>query len=276
MIKLIACDIDGTLLNSAHQLSPRNADVLRAAMEQGIKVVLATGRARTTTTVAIIEQLGLTTPGIYVQGTLVQDATGKIIHSITLPADAVRQMISLFAAEEITVLAYVGDHMYCREHNHFTDYVVEKLDEARPEAIGDLMSLADQINKMVVWVWGRQMVELRMRIQSKYGDRVKLLEALPQSLLADDAPAALEFLPQHANKGTALERVATDYGIQLSEIIALGDGENDIELVQSAGIGIAMANAHPKTKAIADHITLSNDEDGVAVALEKFVLNQRT
>lgn len=269
-IRLIAIDVDGTLLNSDHRLTARTKQVVQRASDAGVPVILATGRARLETTVDVIEELALTTPGIFVQGTVIHQADGSVYHRETFATDTMQHLIPIFEARNIATLAYRLTEILVKERNALTDYVMN-IGEPTPRAIGSLMSIADQVNKMVLWDSAAKIAELRQELQRDYAGKVRLVQALPPHLTQGDMPISLELLPPHASKGTALEWLAADMGIALEDVLAIGDGENDVELLQTAGIGVAMQNAAPATQAVADYITADNDSDGVADAIERFV-----
>jgi len=263
-IRLIATDVDGTLLNSHHQLTPRTEAALKAASAQGIPVILATGRARTARAVELIEQLGLQTPGIFLQGGAVHNADGSVRFQTLLADEIAEKIISIAQRERISLLAYCGYRIITARRNAHTDIVL-RYGEPAPEEVGDLRNLLGNtpINKLVVFDEVARISAVRALFGAQLNGAVALVQTLPMSM---------ELLPNGISKGVALRHLAQDYGIDMADVLALGDAENDIEMLQAVGVGVAMANAMQATKDVADHLTTSNDEDGVALAVERFVL----
>jgi Cof subfamily protein (haloacid dehalogenase superfamily) len=278
--KLIAADMDGTLFTSQHTLSPRTEAALRAATDSGIPIVIATGRARSALAVETIEHLGLQTPGIFLQGTAVHNADGSLLHSNPLDAELAATLISLSEAEGYYMILYSGTRLITIPTNpyiHHVGQVVHEGDLEIVKTLRDVLAGNLHIHKIALWDRADRLPAIRGGIAEQFGAKVRLVEALPASLLAGGGavPAALEMLPPAISKGTALAQLLReDFHLSPEEVIAFGDGENDLELLQVAGFGVAMGNANPVLKAAADHITASNDEDGLALAIEKFVLGQ--
>lgn len=264
-IKLIVTDLDGTLFNSQHQLTERTEKALKAAIEKGVKVVLATGKTRLSG-LKVIERLNLDTPGIYLQGLAVYNADGTIRWQQTLDPKVARLAINTGEDRDFIMAAYSGTRVLVRSRNHETDELM-KYHEGAPEAVGPLQNVLDMlpINKVLAikLAQPRQITALRWQLSMQINGTGRLVQAL------DDM---LEILPPGASKGVALKLLLKDINIPTEQVLAIGDGENDIEMVQLAGIGVAVGNAHQKLKGVANHVVASNDEDGVGEAIERFVL----
>lgn len=267
MYKLIALDMDGTLLNSQKLISPRTKQAIEQARQQGIKVVLASGRPIDGMRDKL-EELKLTTNDDYVlyyNGSMVANVgTGEIIH---------QQIIDGKAAKRIALLAQqwgLNTHAFSQIYGLITPKISQYTElEANINGLNvtemDFQQLADDhpiIKAMIV------------------GEPAKLSQAIEQLpiqwrqefTVVQSAPFFLEFLNTASNKGIGVQAIAEHLGIQANEVICMGDAENDHHMLHYAGLGIAMENAMEETKRIADHITLSNDQDGVAVAIERFAL----
>lgn len=275
-IKLIACDVDGTLLNSRHEIAPRTAQALRQAIDGGVPLVLATGRARTHLAVQIIEQLQLDTPGIFLQGAVTHNADGSILHEHGFDTATLQDFIALSREADLSYLAYSGvDRLTPAMDQRLRDS--ERFRESPPVEIGSAENLLAgvTVSKIVIWEYPARMAEARAAVEAALGARVRVVATLPEHLQDSELPMPMELLLPFVSKGSALEELLMhDFeGILPENVLALGDAENDIELLQTAGVGVAMQNAMPKTKAVADYITTSCDADGVAVAVERYVLN---
>jgi len=264
-IKLIVTDVDGTLLNSKHKMTERTEKALKAAMAQGVKVVLATGKTRSSVN-DIIKTLDLKTPGIYVQGLVISHPDGSEQHLGTLDAGLMRRVLTLIEDRGYQAMAYSGKRILVRSHTVESTVLTEEYDEPKPEAVGPLVNIVDDVpvNKLIFC--GREakhITALRWQLTHLIDGEARITQALPE---------AIELLPFGASKGTALKLLLKELGLEPEEMLAIGDGENDIEMIQLAGIGVAVGNANPKLKAVADATVASNDADGVAEAVEKFVL----
>ncbi len=262
MIELIAVDLDGTLMTSQHDVSPRTAEALRRAMALGIKVVIATGKTRVSAE-PTIQQLALETPGVFLQGLVIYNADGSLHSEITLDEAIVDVMCSLAEAENHTLVAYCGRRILTAETNAYTDRLLP-FHEPTPEAIGSLRHIFGQvpINKLLFIDEPGRLRPLRARLEVELHGTASVVSALPDML---------EALPLGASKGAGVKRLLDALDIDPAHMIAFGDAENDVEMLQMAGIGVAMGNASPEARRAAAYITGSNNEDGIADALEKFV-----
>ncbi len=261
MIKLIAIDLDGTLLNSQKEMTAFTEATIKRAIAQGVQVVLATGKTRASAT-DIIERLSLTTPGIYVQGLSIHNSDGSIRYQRTLEPLVAQSVITYAEHQQHTLLVYSGARIFARELNHHTHILVE-YHETTPEAFGSLNDFAAPINKMLFIDEPATIEAIHAHLKTTVNGTASLVKSMP---------FIVEVLPLGASKGKGLQLVANDLNISPKHILAIGDAENDIEMLQFAEIGVAVGNAMPRVKAIADHVVGTHDEDGVAEAIERFVL----
>ncbi|NAW69340.1 sugar-phosphatase [Vibrio sp. V27_P1S3P104] len=267
MYKLIALDMDGTLLNSQKQISSRTKQAIAKAREQGIYVVLASGRPLAGMR-SKLEELDLTSQDDYVlhyNGSIVQNVgTGDIIYQQIIDGRSAKMVARL--AQELGV----NTHAFSQTHGLITPKTsqyteVEATINHLPITEMDFEQLSDD----------HPIIKAMMVAEPPV--LTAAIRQLPSSLHQDytivqSAAFFLEFLNPKSNKGIGVKAIADHLGIDAKEVICMGDAENDHHMLQYAGLGIAMANAMEETKRIADHITLSNDEDGVAVAIEQFAL----
>ncbi len=265
-IRAVVIDIDGTLLNGEHVVSPRVEAALKAAMKQGVKIVLATGKTRTAG-LPYIEQFGLTTPGIYVQGLVVYNADGAITHQLTLDPTLARQVITFIEERGFRVAAYAEGRIISPRRYESLEAELTTRHEVAPEVVGPLQNLLDtvKLNKLIVWGEARAITGLRWLLDHQIGSAGRLIQP--------GIRETLEILPPGGSKGWALKQILKDLKIDPANVLAIGDGENDIEMIKLAGIGVAMGQAIQQVKDAADYVAASNVDDGVAEALEKFVLD---
>lgn len=261
-IQAIAVDMDGTLLNSQHQLSPRNEEALRRAWAQGVQIIFATGKTRLSA-VPIIHKLGLTTPGVYVQGLVIANADGTVRYERLLEHSLALEVAELATAVGCSMVAYAGHRLLTNVRNAETDVFI-KYHEPTPEPFGTwARALETPVNKFIMVSTKARIDALRPQLEAAVHGRATIVQALD---------FMLEILPHGASKGDGVCRLLADLDIPANQLLAVGDGENDVEMLQLAGVGVAMGNAMPSAKQAAPHITGTNDEDGVAQAIERWVL----
>lgn len=269
-IQLIAVDLDGTLLNESNEMTERVEKALKAAMEKGVKVVIATGKTYTSA-IGLIDRLGLQTSGIFAQGLSIHKADGTVSYQKTLAPDVARQVITFAEDRGFALIAYSGGTkiLVRGEHPRAAD-LAKRYGEPAPEVVGPLQNILDNtpINKLIAVKTGepKRVKALRWQLDRQLDGKARLVQAM--------IPDMLEILPPHSSKGSALKSLLKEMGITAEKVLAIGDGENDIEMIELAGIGVAMGNADEKLKAVADHVVASNEADGVAEAVERFVIGE--
>lgn len=264
-IKLIATDLDGTLLNDEHVISPRNLHALKQAMARGVQVILATGKSYASA-VEQIAQLGLTTPGVYTQGLVLCNHDGTIRHQRTLQPEIARSILEWTDGKGYSVTAYSGTRIMTEVLSPWMD-ILTAHHEPAPEVVGPLLAMVGTVplNKILVMGEAERIRVVRQALGAQLNGAATLVQAMDNQV---------EILPKGESKGGGLKRLLDDLNIDPAQVIAFGDGENDVEMLQLAGIGIAMANGMQAAKDAADYVTLSNNEDGLAVGVEKYVLGK--
>jgi len=267
-IRLLAMDLDDTLLHSDLSISLRTRNVLRKAQTQGIIVALASSRDP-----VFLDKfsvlLGLSKwPGYVIanNGTLVQESmTGTIIFEAKIPIETALMIFDIADAEGFTVQIYDDDIMYVSHKDKFTD-INQKTSGIRHVVVENFRSMtAAGCHKMLIPGKPEKVASLA-RILDSYADRVTI-QALK--------PHQLEVLPLGVDKGSALAKVAERCSISREEVLAIGDSMNDESMLRWAGCSVAMKNADSKLKEIAVFVTdKSNDEDGVAEVIERYILHE--
>jgi Cof subfamily protein (haloacid dehalogenase superfamily) len=228
-------------------------------------VVLATGKTRTSVE-SIIKTLGLDTPGVFVQGMMICNADGTVRKQTTIEAGVARRVINYAESNGFEVIAYSGNRLLAK-HSEEPFSAIAKYGEPVPQAVGPLVNNLDgtQINKLVVLGGNvRKLKALRWQLNQQIGMQVSFTTAAVLT--------SLEVLPKNGGKANGVRTLIKDLGVAPENIMAIGDGENDIEMLKLAGLGVAMGNAAAEVKAAADEVVSSNNADGVAEAIEKFVL----
>lgn len=263
MYKLIALDMDGTLLNSQGQVLESTIDSLKKCQEQGVLVTLSTGRPIQGIE-SFIDLLGLTTPLITYNGAMIVDPlTRDISFAQNLDTEDARNIMTMGLELDATMTIWSNNCLYA---NKVTEQV-ESYRQITGVPLNKLTSIDALLVQGVTKILWLQDVEKMPKyfqfLEGKVSDNVNYCTS---------RPTFLEFFHKKVSKAISLNEVAKSYGIKQSQVIAFGDGENDLEMIHYAGLGIAMANGVDSIKKDANYITASNNEDGIQKALEKFVL----
>lgn len=268
MYKLIALDMDGTLLTTEKKISENTKKALKEAEAKGVKVVLASGRPLSGIT-RYLEELDLFKGDDYVLsfngGIVINSKTEEVITSSLLKGSDLKVIYNISKELDINIHAFsVKEGLITPKMSQYTQH---ECDINGIEAtIKDFNEVEDEEDIVKV-----MMIDPQEKLD-------KAIEKLPKDLydkysVFKSAPFFLEFTNKEVDKGKGLKKLGDYLGIKKEEIIACGDAGNDLSMVKYAGLGVAMANATDDVKKAADYITLSNDEDGIAHVVNKFILN---
>lgn len=262
-IRLVAIDQDGTLLNSDGQLSEQNSRAVRRAMAQGVMVIIATGKSPASAR-GTLAGLGLEAPGVFTQGLIVFGADGSVLVEEGLARETAVSVIHFAETHRLPILAYCNERMLAAQKDRYSDLLYHHYHEPQPEIVGSLLPWVDKItmNKLLVSDEVNT-AATRAALEQLVGDQAIVLQAVKEYL---------EILPPNTSKGKGLRHLLAHLNIDPAEVLAIGDGENDLEMLQMVGVGVAMGNAGTAVRAVANHIVATNDQHGVAEAIEKFVL----
>lgn len=263
MIKMIATDIDGTILPYHGEFSQKTKDCVKKLNESGIKVILVTGRMHSSAT-PLAAQLGLNLPIISYQGGLIKDMDGKTLFQTELNSDIAKEIIQWGRKNNVHLNLYIDDKLYVEQDDEiikyyiqgkFVDYTVCSFDDLEIKNVNKLLAIdIHDANRVTSWV---------DILKSKY----------PDLYIVKSTPYFCEIGSADAKKSIGVEFLCKMWGIDKSEVLAIGDQNNDIDLIQSGGVGIAMENGTPELKQVANYITDSVENDGFVKAVEKFVFS---
>jgi Cof subfamily protein (haloacid dehalogenase superfamily) len=262
-IKLIALDLDDTLLDSKLAVSPRACEAIRKAVARGVTVTIATGRMYASA-LPYARQLGLDVPLITYNGALIKSSlSGETLLDRPIDGELAQQILELCRDRGWYIQSYVNDKLYVAEVNHYAKRYAE-LARVPVTALGDsFYTVKERPSKMLIMDSAETIAQIFTMVKAAFGDQLSI---------AISKPTFMEITDPVANKGHALAFLADKLGIKQDEIMALGDSGNDLDMIKYAGWGVAMGNANAAVKAAARLETLSNDADGVAEAIEKYVL----
>lgn len=268
MYKLVAVDMDGTLLSGDKTISDANLDAIKRAKEKGVKVVLATGRP-VKGIQRYLKQLNLVDEGDYAvafNGAVVQRTNNdEVIAETLMTIDDIHYLYDLSKKLKVNIHALTPHACITPKISKYSE--VESSINKIPLDVVDF----DNIDTSTT------IVKIMFIDEPEILDRV--ISELPKELhkkytIVRSCPYFLEFLNKSANKGIGVEILAKTLGIKSEEVICIGDAGNDIHMIEYAGLGVAMGNAFPEVKKIADYVTQTNEDDGVAHVINKFVLSR--
>lgn len=264
--RLIVADIDGTLVTRAREITPGVLGAVRAAQSRGVRVCLATGRIWPSAR-PYFEHLGADPPAILYNGGLVYDfRTDTVLRRTHLAYEHARAVLEILRGiPEVQPHLYVNDRIYTGRINELTDRYRRK-DGVVVEEVGDLVAFLPRDPMKILIVGAREDLE---RVEA----RIRTVPMTINTVFSEET--YLEILPAGSSKGVALEFVAAHLGIPPEAVIAVGDNLNDLEMLQRAGVGVAMGNAPEALRRAADVVTGTNDEEGLRDVIERFVLQDR-
>ncbi len=272
MYRLIALDVDGTLVDSEDRITPAVREAVRAAVDRGVCVTLATGR-RFIAARHVASDLAIEAPLILHGGAVIQDsATGEVLYQDPHDRAVVRQIVATMAAHGRPAIVYesprYGGRLFLGRgfpRNRWIEAYEDlrgpfgRIDETDLDTVRDPLSVTTLDDPGLLEPLAR---EIRSSIPAN---------ALHTRWHTWDCDA-IEVFRAGCSKATAVSHFAAGLGIEMSQVVAIGDGLNDVELLTAAGLGVAMGNAVPEARAAADVEVAGNDRDGVAEAIWRYVL----
>ncbi|ENQ3079668.1 TPA: HAD family phosphatase [Bacillus pseudomycoides] len=265
--KMIVLDLDDTLLRDDHTISPRTKEALMNAQERGVKVVLASGRP-TFAMWPIAKELKLEEYGSFILSfngaKIINCKTKEELFSSTLSPEIVHNLYKTSQNEGVWIHTYIGDEIVTEENNEYTE--VEAYITGMPviEVNNFVSAVKEPVVKVLMMKAPERLAEVEKKLQQEFEGQLSVMRS---------KPFFLEFTEYGVTKGTSLHQLIQKLGITREEVIAMGDSYNDQAMIEFAGLGVAMGNAPDDIKAIANHVTDTNMNDGVAKVVEQFVLN---
>ena len=267
--KMIVLDLDGTLTNREKKITPRTKETLMEAQKRGKIVVLASGRP-VQGILHLAEELKMKQYGGYILafngGMIINCRTEETVSPVLLPQNMNHTIVKLAEEHGVNILTYEGDTIITRKKD---DQYVELEAGINQMTVREMGDMADYVTGITVPKF----------LMVDDGDYLATVEPLVKAALGRDfsvyrsEPFFLEILPKGIDKAQRLEVLLQILGIPREEMIACGDGYNDLTMIKYAGLGVAMENGVLPVRKAADYITASNNEDGVALVVEKFLLS---
>ena len=276
-IKLVALDLDGTLFDNSSRISKRNLTAIRSITDKGIHVVISTGRPFEGIPFDQIKGTGINY-AITANGSGIYEiSTGKCLYENAMDEELVTPILNFLLTRDIHMDAFIGGKGYtpiqCVE-------TAQKL--TVPSSIKNyVITTRTRLDNILQFIHENQLKVQKMTLNfypaadGTLIDREtvrKFLVSNPSITTVCGGYNNLEFTRADANKGVGLRKLAEILGVNPDATMAIGDTENDLAIIEAAGIGVAMGNATDAVKARADYVTTTNTKDGVAAAIEHFIL----
>jgi len=264
-IECILSDIDGTLIGSDHgAIKSGTVKAISLAMEAGYKFYPCTGRSRLSMSNAVgseflnlwegdVSKIG----GVYQQGLMVYDGQGQLIFEKTLDTEIIKEAVAFTDLHRVAIIAYAGDRIICRSRCKQTDKIVlykEPIPDVFPLGLENLQSSGIAVHKLILLEEDEVLGRIRPLLELALNGKATITKAVP---------GMLEILPVDFNKGRGVSILLEHLGQDAKNVIAFGDGENDVEMLKLVGAGVAVSNAKEVLKQVAKFVTTkSNDEEG--------------
>lgn len=266
--KVLAFDIDGTLTNSQKEITPATKAAILEAASRGCTVVIATGRPRQGV-VRYAKELELADNGGYVlalNGGLLENCkTGEAISRTFLPMEYYPEICALAKRYGVNLMTYEGDDVISENIDDKYIEIESRINGLGVKQVDNLEKyLTFEVPKFLMLGDGDYLAEVEKKVHARLSDRLDVYRS---------EPYFLEILPKNINKAATLGKLLQHLGAGREELMAFGDGYNDISMIEYAGMGVVMGNAGDVVKAAGDYIAPSNDEDGIVEVLNKFVLD---
>lgn len=261
MIKMVVTDIDGTIYSPEQGITKNVKNCIKNLYDNGIIVAIATGRTYGSAK-CVADTIGIQCPLICYQGGLVNSYEGEVLDVKYLNPEIARKIIAECKERNIHLNVYVEDKLYVEDDNQYIkDYIGDKgIDYFKVDSFEELD--LSKLNKLLAINYNADFIDnLIAEFQVKY----------PELYVVKSFKYFCEIANKNATKGNAIKFLAKKYGFTTNEVMAIGDNNNDIEMIETAGIGVAMANGTQEIKAKADYVTDTVQNDGFVKAVNKFV-----
>lgn len=264
-IRLIASDMDDTLLNSNCKISARNAVAIKKAVQEGMIFLIATGRMYVSARPYALD-LGLDVPLVTYNGALVKECRSeKVIYEHKMKLDTARDVLQYCREKGYYLQVYVGDKILIKQENAFSR-MYTKISGIPTTEIGEAVYSIDEAPyKILIMTEAEEFEGVWQVFAEKFKGRLDVTSSKDNFL---------ELMEPGVNKWEAVKAVAQRYDIIPEEIMCIGDSNNDIKMIQNAGIGVAVSNAKDSVKDHAKIVTASNNDDGVALVIESILTKQ--
>lgn len=273
--KLVCVDMDGTLLNSRRFVSDATKNAIKRASDLGVDVTVTTGRIYANANY-YSRLIGVKSPVIASNGAIIRGKGNEVIYENVINIDIIKSILILCKKFNMGInfhtcdsILCAGKAMYIMMLGFFFKFTLKsKPEKIKVRYIGNYNKFMEKLknnNKIIKC----EVIDLN---SGKIAELRRKIEKIDGIEIASSSKNNIEITSKSVSKGNAIKVLANYYNIKREEIIAVGDSENDLSMIEYAGLGVAMGNGTEKAKKAADYITETNDNDGVAKAIEKFIL----
>ncbi len=265
--KMIVLDLDGTLTNRDKVITPRTKKSLMDAQKMGVRIVLASGRP-TYGIVPLAAELELEKYGGYILsfngGMITNCRTHEVVFKKELPKEANVRIVELAKKEQVDILTYEGAQIITNNPENPYAKLESRINHLKLKQVDNLAEYLDfTVPKFLMLDDGDYLALVEARVKAALGKNFSVYRS---------DPFFLEILPRGIDKAQSLAQLLNLLGMEREQMIACGDGYNDLSMIEFAGLGVAMENAVRPVRNAADYVTFSNNDDGVAHVVERFVL----
>lgn len=268
MYKIVVLDLDGTLTNSEKKITEKTKNALLTIQKKGIIVTLASGRP-TYGIISLAKELELEKYGGYIisfnGAKIINCKTNEILYNKTIPKELIPILLDESIKNNVNILGYVNENIIAAGNgmNKYTIYEGKNNNMKVIETKDFINDLIEPANKCLITGEPELLVKLQDKLRNELGNKLSIYRS--ESFF-------LEIMSLNIDKALSINELLKILKIDKKDLICIGDGFNDKSMIEFAGLGIAMENAKQEVKDVADFITKSNNDDGVAFAIEKFIL----
>ena len=270
--KLFATDMDGTLVNDNSELTERTKSAIIKTVEAGVLFVTATGRPFSNVDIVnrlfVNSDVDVDMPFIVFNGaTAYMGKSRKLLFEKFLDFELAKEAFELGEKEGVAQIIWTGPRLWANRLCDETLRYQSRSSGLDMNLVTDFDALKDEVEGVskVLWITEPERVtRLRFEMGAHFADRLNCVSSMAYFL---------EFICSEAGKGPALAEICKLYDIDRTEVVAVGDSYNDVSMLEFAGFSVAVENAHDDIKAVCDHVTASNNDDGVAEVIERFILS---
>jgi hypothetical protein len=275
--KLIAIDLDGTLLTPDRRITPRTHRALHVAVESGMLVVICTGRGLPQT-VDVIGEIEIRMPLVLHNGAMIAEyPEGRVIERFPLRMNSAHRAVKAMKGIGMTPAVYdwvSGEHLLVCEKGTSPNPALSRYLMGKGPALRWVDDLIGYLDHDVTQIMTIDLRSLVFEVIERLEREVPEARIITSGRVYSDRYWFLEVLDRRASKADALERLGEMYGISPRQMVAIGDNFNDVNMFQQVGLSVAMGNAPDEVKAIADVVTSSNEEEGVAEIIERLIFER--
>lgn len=283
-MKLIVSDLDGTLLDEMGEISEKNAQSINKAINEGIQFIVATGRSYEAA-LQPLQDAGITCPIISMNGATIYSKEGRLIHRIPMDVSITKKISKLCEQENVYIEFCTNGGIFSKSRNNFVDLMINVVKSSNPDMTEEEINTRakhrlqeDQVKHIDNFeeLYTRNNLEIYKILGfSLQKEKLALLHKtfLNKRGLSVSSSSAIniEFNHVDAQKGSAIDNWSKNLGINMQDVMVLGDSFNDVSMLEIAGRSVAMENAPDEIKSLCDYTTLSNNQNGVSVAIEKML-----